>query len=237
MMMIPSNRSVQIRRQVESRLMEHLLGQSSRVGLRMGSNNTGMCLFWSGRLGAGICALRSCGFWVWADLQQGLCQQDCSWLCTQCRTCLMFSWTAGFLAGAEPPGQKHLRWGLSDEGCGGMTLQLCDHRTAPSPQPRPHNFSPPPSNFAKHKEYVVFLHGVRLCFTNGHWHQPSPLWTSNVADRDPTPQMRTLALYAQGFCSSVSWHLMLASLQVLALFPFALAAVDLGNLRVALTLT
>ena len=32
----------------------------------------------------------------------------------------------------------------------------------------------------------------------------SPVWTSDVADGDPTPHMPTLALDAQGLCSNVS---------------------------------
>ena len=48
------------------------LGQSSRVGLLLGSMTAGMCQFWSGGLGAGICAPWSCGIWARVDLQQGL---------------------------------------------------------------------------------------------------------------------------------------------------------------------
>ena len=119
---LPSNSSVQFWRWVDSWLMEHLWGQSSRVGLLMGSKNAGTCLLWSWGLGAGICALWSCGFWAWADLQRGLCQQDCSWFCSVARPCLTFSSTAGFLAGAEPPGQRHLRWGWSHEGRSWLTI-------------------------------------------------------------------------------------------------------------------
>ena len=35
--------------------MEHLRGQSSRVGLVMGNMNAGTCLFWSVGLEVGIC--------------------------------------------------------------------------------------------------------------------------------------------------------------------------------------
>ena len=58
---------------------------------------------------------------------RGLCWQVSSWFYTSCRPCLMFSRTEGFLAGAEPPGQRHLRWGWSHEGCSGLTV------VAPSP--------------------------------------------------------------------------------------------------------
>ena len=37
--------------------MEQLRGQSSRVGLPIESKSAGRCLFWSGRLGVGICAI------------------------------------------------------------------------------------------------------------------------------------------------------------------------------------
>ena len=69
---------------------------------------------------------------------------DRSWFCTLCRSCLMFSWTAGFVAGTETPGLRHLRWGWGHEGCGGLILVT-----------------------------------------------PSPMWTSDVDDRGPIPQMPT----------------------------------------------
>ena len=56
-------------------------------------------------------------FWARADMQRSLCRQDCSRLCTSCRPCLTFSWTAGFLVGAEPSGQRLLGWGCSHNGC------------------------------------------------------------------------------------------------------------------------
>ena len=56
--------------------MEHLWGQSSRVGLPMGSTNAGMCVFWSWGLGVGICAPWFCRFWTRADMERGLRQQD-----------------------------------------------------------------------------------------------------------------------------------------------------------------
>ena len=114
-----SNPSMQIWRQVDSRLMEHLWGQSSRVWLPMGRKYTGTYQFWSG--GRGICSPWSYSCRAWADLQQGSCQQVCSWFCTSYRPCLKF-WTAGFLAGAESPGERHLRWGWSHEGCGRLTI-------------------------------------------------------------------------------------------------------------------
>ena len=75
---LSSNPLVQSLRQVEKLLMEHLWGQSSRVGLPEGSENAGTSLFWSGGLGMGICAPQSCGFWAPVDLQLVLGQQDCS---------------------------------------------------------------------------------------------------------------------------------------------------------------
>ena len=58
----PFDPSEQVWRQIESKLMEHLWGQSSRVGSMMGSKNEGMWFFffWSGGLGVGICAPWSC---------------------------------------------------------------------------------------------------------------------------------------------------------------------------------
>ena len=66
------------------------------------------CLFWSGRL--------KLVFVPPGAVVSGL-QQTCSRVyvnrtvvCTSCRPCLTFSWTAGFLAGAEPARQRHFRW-------------------------------------------------------------------------------------------------------------------------------
>ena len=122
-----SNPLVQIRRQAGSRLMEHLWGHSSRVGLLTGSKNAGTCQLQSGALGVGICAPWSCHFWTWVEVRQGLHQQVCSWFCTSCRPSLMFSWTTAFSAWIEPPWWRCLRWGWGHEGCGELVI------VAPSP--------------------------------------------------------------------------------------------------------
>ena len=68
----PSNGSVQIWRQVESFLMGHLWGKSSRVRFLIGSMNARTCPFLSGGLGVDIYAPFSCCFWAPIDLQQRL---------------------------------------------------------------------------------------------------------------------------------------------------------------------
>ena len=116
-----SNPSVQMWRQVESWLTEHLWGQSSRIGMSMESKNAGMSQFCIGRLRACICAP-----WNWflgsSTSAAGFMSTRQLTFCTSCRPCQMFCWAAGLLAGAEPPGQRHLRWGWSHEGCGGLTV-------------------------------------------------------------------------------------------------------------------
>ena len=60
--------------------MEHLWGQSSRVGLLMGSTNAGTCLFWNGDLesvfvppGAAVSELEE----TWSGVYVDKTVQDC----------------------------------------------------------------------------------------------------------------------------------------------------------------
>ena len=81
-------------------MMEHLWGQSLRVGLPMESTNAGTCRSGVGDLevvfvppGAAVFGLEQTCTGVYVN-------NTAHDFCITCRPCLTFSWTACFLAGA-----------------------------------------------------------------------------------------------------------------------------------------
>ena len=155
---LSSNPSVQFWRQVDSWLMEHLWGKSSRVGLPIRSTNAGTCLLGSWGLGSWYLCPWELQFVGSGRPAAGFMSTRLFMILHIMQTLSDVPLDCSFLAGAEPSGQRHLSRGWSHEGCDRPTIVA-----------------------------------------------PSPMWTSDFADRGPTLQMHTLALDARGFWSNVSW--------------------------------